>query len=150
MSCVTGLDMLARARAAGLASAFVLISGYAEFPLAQEALRLGAFDYLIKPLDEEVATRLLQRLATHLWAQGGGGASNRSEPSVLPPGVRLPADVNAGFQSLLRHVSLHYREPLSLQSLADAFNLNYTYCCELFRRYTGRTFTALAGCWKMR
>ncbi|OMF34568.1 hypothetical protein BK133_12275 [Paenibacillus sp. FSL H8-0548] len=40
----------------------VIISAYAEFELAQEAIRQGAKDYLLKPLDEAVLLTLVMRI----------------------------------------------------------------------------------------
>ncbi|MBO2945698.1 response regulator transcription factor [Paenibacillus sp. F411] len=43
---------------------FIFISGYGEFEYAREALREGAFDYLLKPIDhEELAASLLRAVA---------------------------------------------------------------------------------------
>ncbi|MFQ9395939.1 MAG: response regulator [Lachnospiraceae bacterium] len=39
----------------------VFISGYAEFEYAREAISLGAFDYLLKPIEEESLTAILSR-----------------------------------------------------------------------------------------
>lgn len=61
-----GLVLLERLRAMKMDIAVVLISGYAEFAYAQQALRHGAFDYLIKQVSAEQLTQLLQRLLAHL------------------------------------------------------------------------------------
>ncbi|MDR9852620.1 response regulator [Paenibacillus sp. VCA1] len=48
---------------------FIVISGYGEFEYAREALRQGAFDYLLKPIDHEELTGMLQRAAAQLDAR---------------------------------------------------------------------------------
>ncbi|MEC0240713.1 response regulator [Paenibacillus dokdonensis] len=48
---------------------FIVISGYGEFEYAREALRQGAFDYMLKPIDHDELTGMLQRAAAHLDAQ---------------------------------------------------------------------------------
>ncbi|UQZ36396.1 two-component system response regulator [Paenibacillus sp. PK3_47] len=40
---------------------FIFISGYGEFEYARDALRLGAFDYLLKPIDHDELTEMLSR-----------------------------------------------------------------------------------------
>ncbi len=47
----------------------VLISGYAEFAYAQRAVKLGAFDYLVKPVSREQVEELLARLQMKLADQ---------------------------------------------------------------------------------
>lgn len=48
---MSGIDLLRAIRDRGLHPIFLMVSGYAEFEYAQEALRLGAFDYLTKPVE---------------------------------------------------------------------------------------------------
>lgn len=44
---------------------FVVVSGFAEFAYAQEALRYGALDYFLKPIDIDMADPLIEKLALH-------------------------------------------------------------------------------------
>ncbi|WP_339256795.1 response regulator [Paenibacillus sp. FSL P2-0136] len=62
---ISGLDLMKRAKAQGIDSEFVIISGYAEFEYAQEALRYGALDYFLKPLDVDMTDTFLAKLALH-------------------------------------------------------------------------------------
>lgn len=48
---------------------FIFISGYGEFEYAREALRLGAFDYLLKPIDHEELAVMLARARERLDRQ---------------------------------------------------------------------------------
>ncbi len=54
-----GITMLKRLRQAGCAALFAIISGYAEFSYAQEAIRMGACSYLLKPVEENDLLALL-------------------------------------------------------------------------------------------
>jgi DNA-binding NtrC family response regulator len=56
-----GIDLLKQSRAAGLDTAFVMVTAFASVETAVEALRAGAFDYIIKPVRHaEVLHRLAQ------------------------------------------------------------------------------------------
>lgn len=66
MPIVSGLQLLQHARKMNMDTEFVIISGYSEFSYAQEALRQGAFDYKLKPIELEETDELLERLASHL------------------------------------------------------------------------------------
>ncbi|MEK5028953.1 response regulator [Paenibacillus sp. FSL M7-1046] len=48
---------------------FIFISGYGEFEYARDALRLGAFDYLLKPIDHDELTEMLTRAKVKLDKQ---------------------------------------------------------------------------------
>ncbi|AOZ93456.1 response regulator [Paenibacillus crassostreae] len=48
---------------------FIIISGYGEFEYAREALRQGAFDYLLKPIDHDELTEMLKRAIQRLDSQ---------------------------------------------------------------------------------
>ena len=49
----TGIDILKRVRELGLGCPVVMITGYPTVETAAEAVRLGAFDYIPKPVDKE-------------------------------------------------------------------------------------------------
>ncbi|PZD94486.1 DNA-binding response regulator [Paenibacillus sambharensis] len=46
--------------------AFIIVSGYHDFKYAQQALRYGVNDYILKPIDEEELTATLRKLASVL------------------------------------------------------------------------------------
>jgi DNA-binding NtrC family response regulator len=56
----SGIDLLREAKASGIETAFVMITGSTSVANAVDALRAGAFDYLTKPVRNE---ELLHRLA---------------------------------------------------------------------------------------
>ncbi|MDF2962727.1 MAG: two component transcriptional regulator, AraC family [Paenibacillus sp.] len=63
---ISGIELLIMSRKKGFKGEFVIISGFAEFEYAQEALRYGAFDYQLKPIDPDEAKLLLHKLIIHL------------------------------------------------------------------------------------
>lgn len=66
MPGASGLDVLAATRADGLQCRFVILSGYTEFEYAREAVRLNAYDYLLKPVSpaklKAVFTRIREEM----------------------------------------------------------------------------------------
>ncbi|TDF95048.1 response regulator transcription factor [Paenibacillus piri] len=63
---ISGIDLLTLSRKRGITSEFIIISGFAEFAYAQEAIRYGAFDYQLKPIDPVEAKQLLTKLKLRL------------------------------------------------------------------------------------
>jgi DNA-binding NtrC family response regulator len=56
-----GILVLQRARTAQVSAAFLVLTDTAHFEIAVEAMRLGAFDYLEKPVNSEVLALRLKR-----------------------------------------------------------------------------------------
>lgn len=125
---MSGLDLLGLSRQRDVGSLFVMISGYSEFEYAREALRHGAFDYILKPITFEDAAGVLARIDARL-----ANGADAPEPPILSSNQQL--------NDLLRYVRTHFRERLQLKELAAQFHLNPTYCSELFGRTTGMAFT---------
>lgn len=66
---ISGLDLITKTRQRGVSSEFVIISGFSEFAFAQQALRAGALDYLLKPLDIPNARDILLKIQQHMDAR---------------------------------------------------------------------------------
>ncbi|KWX70543.1 response regulator transcription factor [Paenibacillus jilunlii] len=64
MPILDGLDLIRSVKEhAGLDLTFIIISGFNDFKYAQQALRYGVHDYILKPIDEEEMTATLRKLS---------------------------------------------------------------------------------------
>ncbi|MFT9055193.1 MAG: response regulator [Ethanoligenens sp.] len=66
MPGMDGIELVQEVAKQKLGCTVVFLSTVGDFPHAQEAIRLGAFDYLLKPLDETAMDELLARVQAHL------------------------------------------------------------------------------------
>ena len=83
MASLNGLELLEQSLHMGKERPeFVLISAYEEFEYAHKALKLGAFDYLIKPLKKAELVQVLEKLKAAL-DQKNGGKSRELEELLL-------------------------------------------------------------------
>lgn len=57
-----GLELIRRAKEHSPALSFVIISGYRHFEYAQNAIRYGVSDYLLKPVNKEELTETLEKM----------------------------------------------------------------------------------------
>ncbi len=62
MPDMDGLELIRQAKERGCRADFVVLSGYAEFSYAEQAIRLGVREYLLKPLSNEELKRAFDRL----------------------------------------------------------------------------------------
>ena len=61
----TGLDVLRAARAHDASVGVVLVSAFGNVPMAVEAMRGGAFDVMLKPLNPDALLEVLRRAVAH-------------------------------------------------------------------------------------
>lgn len=66
---VGGLEMIKSAKAIIPYSKFIILSGYREFEYMQEAIKLGAFDYILKPSSIEDICEVVKRAVIELKYQ---------------------------------------------------------------------------------
>lgn len=69
MPVIDGITLMKEVLTRNSKLVFIFISGYGEFEYAREALRLGAFDYLLKPIDHDELTGMLTRAKARLDQQ---------------------------------------------------------------------------------
>ncbi|NHN32880.1 response regulator transcription factor [Paenibacillus agricola] len=138
---LTGIDLMKLSREQGVKAEFVIISGAADFHYAQESIRLGCFDYMLKPLQFAEADALLERLSLHLDATVLSINETAEESELQAGSSILSPSINENFKELLDYVNQHYEDELYLRELSNKFFINYTYCCDLFQKVTKSTFT---------
>ena len=63
MPGLSGLELIERAKAVAPKLEIVIISGYAHFEYAQQAIRFGVSDYLLKPINQQQINDTLMKLA---------------------------------------------------------------------------------------
>jgi two-component system, NtrC family, response regulator HydG len=61
----TGLEFLRECRGRGVSCPVVMITGYPDVETASEAIRLGAFDYIPKPIELETLLHITDRALQH-------------------------------------------------------------------------------------
>ncbi|WP_270167304.1 response regulator transcription factor [Paenibacillus sp. SYP-B4298] len=62
MPAMDGLELIQAVAEDGLDTEFIIISGYNDFRYAQRAIRFGVMDYVLKPVDKEDMTEILNKL----------------------------------------------------------------------------------------
>lgn len=65
MPGIDGLELLRRLREAGSRLPVIVMTGHADVPMAVEAMRNGAFDFIEKPFDDEVLLGSIREALAH-------------------------------------------------------------------------------------
>jgi DNA-binding NtrC family response regulator len=101
-----GLDVLREAKRNGDPTEVILITAYATIDNCKEALRQGAFDYLVKPLDIEQLRTLVEQAARRTTAARSRRAETPPEhESFLFEGIKGVSPAMQGIFEVIRRVA---------------------------------------------
>ena len=124
MPKVSGLDLAEFVFENKLRTKVIIISGYGEFEFAQQAMRYGVSEYLLKPVLKADFVKTLERLFPKAKAQ----------EEVFYDGAQ-PGTAN-GYNScemVKKYVEEHYGEDLSLEVIAAHVHLHPAYLSKVFK-----------------
>ncbi len=69
MPVISGLELICEVRKLDSDTEFVILSGYADFAYAKEAMRYNVSDYLLKPLEKDEIISVLQKIKNKMDAK---------------------------------------------------------------------------------
>lgn len=120
-----GIEVMRDAKAAGVMPKTIIISGYDEFDYAQQALRFGAIDYLLKPCR---STDILKAVKKAAFDMG----RNKSTPGS--------STGNNFVDEAIHYMERHYHEDVTLTAVAEVIGITPSYLSTLFGRTVGCGF----------
>lgn len=130
MPGLTGLEMVTEA--ANPKMQVIFISGYQEFSFAQTALKLGAADYLLKPINDEELIASIRKLE-HITPRSSVSTKTLYPGKAISPLVR----------GVLDYIEANYSEHICLQSLASVFYVHPSYLSSIIKKETGENFLSI-------
>ena len=151
MPNMNGLELMEKMKAGGYNQPVIIISAYHEFEYARSALRLGAVDYLIKPIKNDELSSVLMNLQDLIERERQQSA--RMLPLEKLQGLESGAEL---IENMLRLIEQSYMEDLSLSLIADQAGYNSSYLSRLFKLEAWKASSNIfvrfvcdmpAGCW---
>lgn len=132
----------------------IIISGYDDFLYAQKAVRFGAVEYVLKPVEAEVLSHALrsaiQRL-DHAKQNSEYVSKLKREISILQQtATNQDMDSNEAMDDLenchravlksIKYIEENYNQDISMEEAAGAVFMNPAYFSQLFKREVGIGF----------
>lgn len=109
---------------------FIVVSGYDNFNYVHQALYYGAVDYLLKPIEEELLNKAIEK------------ALRQIDPSLKFSEVASHterSDADDVIRIIKEYLDNHYCEKLTMQELEDKFGFSSAYLSRLFDSTYGYT-----------
>jgi YesN/AraC family two-component response regulator len=133
MPVTDGLEMIEELKKEGYPGEIIILSGYADFQYARQALRFQVNDYLLKPMTLDDLRDSLQKALVRLSDRGrivktgpGWSADNRHRDTV---------------DYMIRFAEENYGKDICLDDLAKILPFSRNYLNHVFKLNTGETFT---------
>lgn len=123
-----GIEVMQEAKRADILPYTVILSAYDEFKYCQQALRLGAKEYLLKPVRSSDILQLVNRAADELFG--------------VPESVRkeLPEGRNPMVELAKEYIEEHYYENLMQAEVAEKVGISAAYLSTLFQKHLSKGF----------
>lgn len=134
MPYMDGLELMRKLNLRGCEIPLVIaVTGYDDFHFARQCIRLGAFDYILKPVETD---ELLEVMLQAKNALISSGYHEIQEPENLRIHENLPEVI----QEAKKYIMSHFERDISLTKVAEHVDMNPNYLSSLFRQETGYTF----------
>ncbi|MCR5626898.1 MAG: response regulator [Lachnospiraceae bacterium] len=105
----------------------VLLTGFAEFSYAQDAIRYEVFDYLLKPVSEDDLSTTLYKIKLKL-----------DEKYKLPESdIDTYRDGKENVDYAVNYIQTHYMEDIDFGALSSSMGFTSAYLTKLFSKYIG-------------
>lgn len=130
MPGLDGLELVRKVKSTVPNTVVIFITGFSEFSYAQEAIRQGVFDFLVKPVRKDDLLTALERVLNYLRQHSSESETEDSQTA-------------SQIQKILHTINECYTQDIRLADLAEQFYLSTTYLSILIKRETGVTFSEL-------
>ncbi|MFB5198268.1 response regulator [Neobacillus sp. KR4-4] len=122
----------------------VILTSFSDFEYTKKCIQLKVYDYLLKPIDEEILRTMMESLVKKIkekkkqeLLQNKIGIS--SMELLFPENENLQS-YNAYTQKVIESLQSRYAEKINLDDLAKELCVSSSYLSRVFKKDTNRTF----------
>lgn len=150
MPKLDGINMIRQIVEEGEVSCeFIIISGYSEFEYAQQAVKLGVRDYLLKPVDDKELENTIKNLTMLIREKKKDNALKNYILQMGEPKLgffrEYISDQKVGSKQqyvldAIEYINKNYTKDINIKDVAEYLALSESYLSRLFKKETGYTF----------
>ena len=142
----SGLEMLA----ACPVNHAIILTGHTDFSYMKQAIRLGVFDYLLKPVDDEELEETLSLLVKKIQEEERDYETLRTKASTKGELIPLPKNMgNHVVDATIGYIGANYAKAVGLQEAAAYLELSESHLSRLFKEVTGLNFLQYLNAWRV-
>lgn len=138
---MTGLQLLKNIKEKGMSPVVIVISAYSEFEYAQEALRLGVVNYLLKPIGKKKLIEAVEEAVQVLEKQLRAGMIEKVvDEKIVDANIKF-ASTKGTIREAITYIDQHLNVELTQKDVAAHIHLNPSYFSVLFKEQVNLTFS---------
>lgn len=118
----------------------IILSGYADFNYAKEAIRLGVVEYLLKPIDFDELKACILRVTDKVHEKETQKRLETMEKVISLPLPDISGIRNMYAKRMLEYITKNYEKKISIMELSEDFGVSSTHLNAKFKAETGYTF----------
>ncbi|MDU6265208.1 MAG: response regulator [Anaerocolumna aminovalerica] len=140
MPKVNGLEMIRRAKEE-VRFKSVILTSYAEFDYAKEAIELKAYDYLMKPVDVDKLKEVMGKLQVEIKHEKEKELVFRQKNQGMDIELLSSGDFykNPYVKKTIDFIKERYIEKISIESISEELEISASYLSRKFKEETGHT-----------
>ncbi|TDL76676.1 response regulator [Rhodococcus qingshengii] len=136
MPKLNGIELIEKLKSSKINSYNVILSCHEEFTFAQQAIKLEAYDYILKEsMEESNIIDLLDRLKNKIDQERYSSNQHLKITQFLEMSTRNEDVIKAQ-----KYVQTHLGEKISLTEVAEHLHLNSSYFSRMYKKETGEGF----------
>jgi two-component system response regulator YesN len=141
MPKLNGLEMIRKAQER-VSFKSIILTSYAEFDYAREAIELKAYEYLMKPVDVDKLKETMTKLRLEIEAEQEKDLiiQQRNQAIDMELFSNYELYTNPYVRKVIDIIKERYMEKLSLESLSDELMVSSSYLSRKVKEETGHTF----------
>jgi two-component system response regulator YesN len=142
MPVISGLEFVQALKESSVNSKIIIVSGYDDFSYAQKAIKLGVFDYILKPVENSEITDIVKRCIRQIAQESVGRKFTEEATPDSDNQDKIPTGrMKKMIEKARLFIDGNYQKPITLPDAAQSIMLNPSYFSKIFKKEVGESFT---------